>query len=188
MFMNNTVFGRISKLFSELGIDVSVGSDGAGEARAYAAGFDLVNAAFDSVFKNIYVQTADDTGLRMFLSLIDEKAEEDPEDSRTKIFNRFWQDGAFLDYDEFEEQFNQIAPEADFMLSGNFILISDFIKPVTPENLIRAGRFLKKYAPALSLVYLTGRGLSFESYDNLEMRWFELDEVNMPFHMLDGLE
>ena len=46
MFMNNTVFGRISKLFSELGIDVSVGSDGAGEARAYAAGFDLVNAAF----------------------------------------------------------------------------------------------------------------------------------------------
>lgn len=186
--MNNTVFGRISKLFSQLGINMTSGSENTGEARAYAAGFELVNTAFDNVFKNIYIQTADDTGLRMFLSLIDEKPQEDIEESRMKVMDRFMKDGAFLDYDEFEEQFNQIAPEADFMLSGNFILISDFVKPVTPENLIRAGRFLKKYAPALSFVYLTGRGLSFESYDNLEMRWFELDEVNMPFHMLDGLE
>lgn len=50
MFMNNTVFERISQLFSHLGIDVSAGSTGAGEARAYAAGFDFVNSAFDSCF------------------------------------------------------------------------------------------------------------------------------------------
>lgn len=186
--MNDTVFGRISKLFSQLGINMTSGSEDTGEVRAYAAGFELVNTAFDNIFKNIYVQTADDTGLRMFLSLIDEKPQEDIEESRMKVMNRFMRDGAFLDYYEFEEQFNQISPDADFMLSGNFILISDFVKPVTPENLIRAGRFLKKYAPALSFVYLTGSGLSYESFDSLEMRWFELDEVNMPFHLLDGLE
>ena len=159
MFMNNTVFERISQLFSHLGIDVSAGSTGAGEARAYAAGFDLVNSAFDSVFKNIYIQTAEDTGLRTFLS-----------------------------YEEFETQFRQIAPDAEIVFAGNLIAIRGFVNPVSPENLIRAGKFLKKYAPVFSMIYLAGGGLSYESFDNLEMRWFELDEVNMPFHMLDGLE
>lgn len=188
MFMNNTVFERISQLFSHLGIDVSAGSTGAGEARAYAAGFDLVNSAFDSVFKNIYIQTAEDTGLRMFLSLIDERYEEDIEESRMRVTERFMKDGAFLSYDEFETQFRQIAPDAEIVFADNLIAIRGFVNPVSPENLIRAGKFLKKYAPVFSMIYLAGGGLSYESFDNLEMRWFELDEVNMPFHMLDGLE
>lgn len=186
--MNNTVFGRISNLFSQLGIDISSGSAGAGEARAYAAGFDFVNSAFDNVLKNIYVQTADTAGLCMFLSLIDEKPEEDLEDSRIKIIERFLKDGALLSFEEFETQFNQIAPDAEIVFENNLIAIRDFIKPVSSENLIRAGRFLKKYAPAFSLIYLPGKGLSYENFDNLEMRWLELDEVNMPFYMLDGLE
>lgn len=186
--MNNTVFGRISALFSQLGKDMSPGSETAGEARAYAAGFDLVNSAFDTAFKNIYIQTADDAGIRMFLSLIDEKPEEDIESSRAKIMERFVKSSEFLSYEEFEAQFNLIAPDAEIVLSKNLIAIRGFINPVTSENLIRAGRFLKKYAPAFSMVYFAGRGLSFESFDNLEMRWFELDEVNMPFHLLDGLE
>lgn len=186
--MTDIIFNRISRLFSQLGIDVSSGSAGAGEARAYAAGFDFVNSAFDDVFENIFVQTSGSRGLRMFLNLIDEKYEADDEQNRRKIFNRFLHDGSFLDFNEFKEELIKTAPESEVFFNNGYIMIKNFIKPVTAENLIKAGRFYKKYIPVFSGLLIGGAGISFEYFDNLEMRWFEFDDVNMPVYILDSLE
>lgn len=186
--MNNTVFERILNLFEKLGIDISQGSNGAGEARAYSAGFDLVNSTLDSVFNNIYVQTADEKGQRMFLNLIDEKYEDDAENNRQKIMNRFLHDGSFFVYSEFKDELKKTAPESTVDYKNGTIIISNFINPVTLENLTKAGRFIKKHVPVFSYVSMNGEGISFEKFENLKMRWFEIDEINLPFHILDELE
>lgn len=186
--MNSEIYSRICALYARLGIDMANGSDGRGEAAALAAGFDVINSVLDDIMKNIFVQTADDKGLRMFLSLIHEKPAENADESRKTIADRLSNDCGYLSYSRFEAALRKIGSTGNIRTIGNSIIIPDLIDPLSRENLIQAGRFVRNYKPVFCSIRLVGSGIDFDTADSLEMPWYQMDEVNLPFNMLEQLQ
>jgi len=185
--MNNEIYGRICSLYAQLGIDMAAGSAGKGEAAALAAGFDILNSVLDDILKNIFVQTADKKGLGMYLSLINKKQADDCESSRNSIFERFSKDSGYMKYDDFIVALKQAGSTGDVYITGNSINIPDLAYPADKDSLINAGRFIKNYKPVFCSISFDGSGIDFNSIDSLDMHWYQLDEVNLPFYLLEQL-
>ncbi len=186
--MNNEIFSRIIKLFSTLGIDVSKGTDGRGEAAALSAGFGLISGLLDDMLNNIFVQTADGEGLKMLLSLINECHTDDIESDRQLILNRLSKGWGYLDYDEFVDVLSTVGPFAECDINGTYIYLTGVAYPASVDSMLDAGRFIKEYMPAVCTPSLAGDGIRYEYFDWLDMPWFQLDEVNLPFNLLDEME
>lgn len=185
--MNNEIYNRICSLYSQLGIDTASGSSGRGEAAALAAGFDIINSALDDILKNIFVQTADKKGLGMYLSLINEKQEDNCESSRNIIFNRFSKGSGYMKYDDFISALKQTGSKGNVYITGNSINIPDLAYPIDKDSLIKAGSFIKNYKPVFCHITFNGGGIDFNGIDRLDMPWYQLDDVNLPFYLLEQL-
>lgn len=174
-------------MYAQLGIDVQSGSEGKGEAAALSAGFDMLFEYLDWMFAECFVQTADDMGLELFLSLMDERKTTDKQADRLAVISRFSKCRDYIGYNDFIEALKKVSPEAECVIGKAKITLLHFVSADSPEKLIRAGRFIKEYVPVFCMVSFGGSGIAFNAFDLLDMPWFQLDEVNLPFYLLDEL-
>lgn len=171
-----------------LGIDTGSGTEGRGEAAAISAGFGLISELLDDMLNNIFVQTADGEGLKMLLSLINKGHSSDAEADRKLILNRFSKGWGYPDYDEFVKNLSRIGPFAECDINGTYIYITGAACPALADSMLEAGSFIKEYMPAVCTPSFAGNGIRYEYFDWLDMPWFQLDEVNLPFYLLDEMD
>ena len=182
--MSNEIFGRLESLMKSLMLSVESGSYARAEMKAYAAGLELAANKLDDVLKNFFADTADVSGLAMFLSLIGEKPAASQDESRRLITNAISAGRKALTKSEFDKIVS--ATGCTYSVSGNEIRLklgSAFNKSVL-EMIVK---LIKDHVPCSSALVPSGSGKSFSKWDGLGLRWFELDSLNMPFCIAEKL-
>lgn len=184
--MNSEIFKRLEGLMKSLMLSVEAGSYTRSEMKAYAAGLELAAQRLKSVFNDIFVDTASNYGLSMFLNLIGEKPADLPEESRElitravsaqkRIFKR-------SEYDEILASFGQ----ADCKILGSELRV-DFSGELSRQMLETLSLLRNKYLPCITELNPIGNnGQPFSKWDSLGLRWFELDGLNIDWFAMGKL-
>lgn len=182
--MNSEIFNRLEDLMKSLMLSVEEGSYTRAEMKAYSAGIELAAQRLEDVLKNLFADTADLSGLSMFLSLIGEKPAASEEKSRRIIIEAISAGRKAHTKSEFDKLLSSV--NCTYSVSGNEI------KPVFGSGFSRSvleaiAKIIKDHVPSSSIVYPAGSGRSFSEWDGLGMHWFEIDSLNIPFIIAEKL-
>lgn len=182
--MNSEIFSRLESLMKNLMLSVAEGSYTRAEMKAYAAGIELAAQKLEDVLKNLFADTADLSGLAMFLSLIGEKPAASQEESRLLITNAISAGRKALTKSEFNDIISSMGCSYGMLRNEIWLRIgTSFSK----DLLEKITKLIKYYIPSTSLLVTTGSGQTFSKWDGLGLRWFELDSLNLPFGVVERL-
>lgn len=182
--MNSEIFSRLESLMKNLSFSVEQGSFTRAEMKAYAAGIELASRKLKDVMKNLFADTADTSGLAMFLSLIGEKPAASQEESRRLIAEAISAGRRAHTKREFDNFLSSCG--LIYLFSGNELLIgskSSFSK----DMFYIIVKLINDYTPCTSVIVPNWKGLKFDEWDGFLFHWFELDGLNLPFNILDTL-
>lgn len=182
--MNSEIFSRLEGLMKSLALSVEEGSYTRAEMKAYAAGIELATQELEAVLKNLFADTASTGGLAMFLSLIGEKPAASQEASRRLITNAISAGRRALTKSEFDEILSSMG--CAYSVSGNEIFL-ELNSSFSRELLETVMKLIRDHVPCSSVLSPVGNGRRFDDWDNLALRWFELDGLNMPFYIAERL-
>ena len=182
--MNNEIFNRLESLMKSLMLSVEKGSYTRAEMKAYSAGIELAAQRFEEVLKNLFVDTADISGLAMFLSLIGEKPASSQEESRRMITNAISAGRSALKKSEFDKIISSMG--YTYSVSGNEIKAA-FGASFSRTVLESIAKLIRDYVPSSSVLAPNGSGRSFSEWGKLALRWFEIDAINLPFCVTEKL-
>ena len=182
--MNNEIFNRLVRLMQSLMLSVEKGSYTRAEMKAYSAGIELAAQRLEDILKNLFADTADLSGLAMFLSLIGEKPAATQKESRRIITEAISAGRKVHTRSDFDKRLSSMG--CSYSRSGNEIRLT-FKSGFGRSVLETISKFIKDYAPSTSMISPTGSGRGFSEWDALEMHWFEIDNLNIPFTIAEKL-
>lgn len=184
--MDNEILNRITRLYSELGLNMQSGSDDKGEAAAMACGLKLITQQLDRMMKNVFIQTADKEGIGMFLSLINKSRTDNQEADRESVLNSM-ACGGYLQKSDFENNAALISSRFEYNASDLLVQLKGLIAEKNYKSLKAASEFVKNYVPVCCNVDFAGSGMDFDAFDALGIYWFQLDDIDMPFYMIETI-
>lgn len=183
--MNNEIYSRLENLMKCLHMSAEEGTYTRAEMKAYAAGISLAAEKMENVFKNLFIDSASDSGLAMFLSMIGEKPSETQEGSRQKIIDCVSSHREIFSKSEFDEIISSYG-DVTYAVYGN-ILEFTFKTPFGRRTFEILSKLVSDIVPCTSIVCADGKGQNFEAWGDLELRWYELDGYGLSFYALDTL-
>lgn len=185
--MNSVIYDRLLNLFKNLGISVLDKSIQKAEIKGYAAGIELADKIMNDTYLNMFIDTANDTGLSMYLNLIDRKSEKTTEETRNAIITAFSDTKGFLKTGEFEKAIFDLGSSCDYTVENGVLLISSS-EVFNKEFLEKISYFFKNYAPVLFKMEFDGNGIPFDNWEALNINWYKFDSYNLPFSVIDTLK
>lgn len=183
--MNNEIYSRLENLMKCLHMSVEQGAYTRAEMKAYAAGIALAQEKMESVFKNLFIDSATDQGLSMFLSMIGENPSETQEASRQKIIDTVSSNKEIFSLSEFNEIVSSYG-DITYDVYGNVVEFS-FGIPFGREMLEILAKLASDIVPCTSIVCADGKGRSFKELEALALRWYEIDGFGLSFYALETL-
>ncbi len=141
----------------------------------------------NETYNNMFIDTADDVGLSMYLSLIDKTKQATTEETRKTIIDTFSDTNGVISASDFQNGLLILGNACKYNCSNGVLTISN-TDSVDRDFFIKLKYFMKNYAPTHLQIQFDGNGLSFEAFDNLFLSWRKLDEYNLPFSVIDTLK
>lgn len=184
--MNNAIYFRLESLMKKLGFSVSDGSFTKAEMKAYAAAISLAETKMAETLKNVFIDTADNFGLSMFLSMIGEKNASTDSESRKNIISAVSDKRGFYTKSYFESIIKTLGTTTKYIVGGN---VMDFSYE---GNLYRPrfddySKLLTDYNPCTAVLN-NKKGREWSSWDDASFRWYEINKFNIPFLTLDNMK
>ncbi len=180
----NSEFKRMKKLLSGIGIQFSERGFSTAEITAYALGLNMVREYFESISSEISMQGDTLNSLEKYVSLLDidinGKTAGQVKDSIIDVFSvRF---GAF-DKDEFYSKFALVG-------SGKLEITANGLtfRNVDYDDFYRLGRFIRGYVFPFTKTKCSGLGLSWWERDGSGLSFHQMDELLLPFGVIDTIE
>ena len=84
---SNEIFSRLEGLMKKLSMSSERGSYTRAEMKAYAAGIALAAENMERVLKNLFIDTAENDGIALFLSMINENPAQTESESKQLIID-----------------------------------------------------------------------------------------------------
>ncbi len=183
--MNDEIYSRLEGLMKSLGLSVNNGSFTKAEMKAYAAGIGLAQEKMKKAMNNVFIDTADEQGTAMFLSMVKEKPAVDTALSKAAVINAVADNPGIYSKSYFDAAVKENGG-ASYTMAGNVMQFScgsaDFrtllemlSKQITDVN-------------PCTVVINGNAGKHFDKWDAAALRWFELDRLELPFITLDGIK
>lgn len=184
--MNSKIYERLFALYKQLGAEPNDKSADKAELLGLCAGLELAENAMNKNLLDVFLDTAGERGLAMFLSEAGEAARETQAESKRAVTQAFSQGGHFLTCIELEEAVKALNEAARYSVqNGAFVLESGLFWG--REFLQKISDFAKDFAPAIYSLELGFDGVPFELWDDEELCWYELDALELPFSALDTI-
>ncbi len=183
--MNNEIYLRLENLMKRLGLSVSDGSFTKAEMKAYAAAISLAEEKMTETVENIFIDTAGELGLSMFLSMIGENPASDDAESRNRVISAVTDKRELYTKSYYDSIVASIGTGSSYTVSGNVMNFSykgDLYRPCFDEY----SKLLTVYNPC-TVVISNGNGYTFASWDQADFRWYETDSRSIPFITLDSM-
>lgn len=180
----NSEYKRMKNLLSGIGIQFGEKGFSTAEIAAYAFGLGVVRDYMDSISSEIFMQGDTLNSLEKYVSLLDidinGKTAGQVKDSIIDALSaRF---GAF-GKDEFYSEFALVG-------SGELEITADGLtfRNVDYDDFYRLGRFIRGYVLPFIKTKCSGLGLSWWERDGSGLSFHQMDELLLPFGIIDTIE
>ena len=183
--MNNQIFSRLCNLMQGLGFGAQAGDITTAEMRAYAAGLSMVDELIQSAFANAFIDTADEYGISMLLSLLDIKPGPTRQQTRQNIINSMKKGFKIPSLLEFTSRIGS----RNFSLDSSGDKYKIRLNPINYEKATfpKFGKVIKADMPVYERIFTTGLVFNFELLDSLGLNWFEIDDAALPFYAWNAI-
>ena len=178
--MNNRIFSRLCNLMQGLGFNAGAGEITTAEMRAYAAGLSAVDELIQSAFDNSFIETADEYGLSMLLSLLNMEPGETPQQSREKIIEAMSRGFELLEMNDIQSgvlangyTLNRESPKYTFSINS---------QEYSKEAFKALERIIDVDFPSFERLYRSSGYCDFDELDGFGLSWFEIDDARLPFY------
>ena len=173
---------------SKLGLSVDEGTFTNAEMKAYAAAISLADEKMTEILKNVFISTAENPGIAMFLSMIGENPVSSAAQSKLNIISAVSDNRSIYTRSKYDSIVKAIgtANQSSYTVSGN---IMDFAYGgnVNRPRFDDYSRLITDYNPC-TVVINNNSGRTFSSLDTAAFRWFEIDRRSIPFETLDNMK
>lgn len=183
--MNNEILLRLTGLMEKLGFNCGSGTFTKAEMCAYAAGISLVKSTLDSGFDEIFTDTMKNKGFLMYCDLLGIENTGDEQEMKDKIISRLSDKCYPLSNSEYNSAINSTEGYSELYTPNKGKCF--MIQPVNKKTLSAFSYLMKNYFPAYRYFEASGQGLSFDFAENLQLRWYEIEELDIPFKIWNTL-
>lgn len=187
--MDSEILNRLKKLMKALGLSVAEGSYTMAELKAYTAALELAFSKMEEMHKSLFIDTAEGTGLALFLSMVGKSYTGSIEQARQAVIEQVTQNiGKFM-LSDFESRLNTLfggflPPE--YEVNGNVVTVK-YVGVLDDTYMRYVSEFYNNDLPCFCMLSMDASGLPFFYLDSFELRWFELDALELPFYILESL-
>lgn len=185
--MNSEIYNRLLNLFKTLGFSPLDKSVENAELKGYAAGIAFAEKIMNDTYNNMFVDTADDVGLSMYLGLINKTKKTTTEETRKTIIDAISDTNGVISISDFQNAILSLGTACKYNCSNGVLTISN-ADTIDRDYFDKLGYFIKNYAPTHLQIKFDGNGLTFEMFDKLYLRWRKLDGYGLPFSVIDTLK
>ena len=182
--MNNAVYSRLLALFQTVGLGGEAGDIRRGEVRAYAAAVSKAQEAAQKALSEVFTDTMGEDGLRLYCDLLNIEPGGTQEETKEKIISRLSKGPYIMGKNEFD---SACANTPGYNISSDLEGEKITVNPVNKETLGGLSNLVNNYYPATYIPNITGSGITFNSFDALDYRWYELDALELPFYLWEKL-
>lgn len=183
--MNNESFSRLLGLMEKLGLSVESGTFNRAECAAYARAVCIACDEMESTMKNLFIDSAETQGLALFLSLIGRSPAETEEKSKELVIESVSEEFGTRRLSDFENALANLGNGFGYEGNGCGLMIKRGEASGT-EFAEKFSDFITDYAPGFSRVEIDGTSTDLGTREAANLRWFELDALNLPFSVLDN--
>ncbi len=183
--MNNQIFSRLCNLMQGLGFNMQAGDITKAEMRAYAAGLSMVDELIEKALRNAFIDTADDYGLSMLLSLTRLSPAETDEETRHRIVDSFSEGYYYTSISGITTRFFQNDHGFVSSYPDRRIILYYYGDSNNKKRFAKLEKIIDECLPAYMRVKNASGDLNFDSFDAFELTWFDIDEANLPFYGWD---
>lgn len=187
--MSSSIFARLEALIKKLGLSAEAGTFTRAELKAYAAGISLAEKAIENALKNVFIDTADNTGLALFLSMISEKPKQTEELSKSAVIDAVSDVGAIYAKDKFDSYLRIMLScgPTPYVINGNSMDFN-YIGIKNKGMLEEYSKLINDFNPCTVYVDNNGTGLHFYEWNIANLRWFEIDSFSVPFLTIEKID
>lgn len=175
--MNSETENRLVNLWQQCSFSTEEGSISYALLRAYCCALELAESELDSVFADLFEDSASVRGTAMLYELMNAgvNAAEGSEyfSSTPKMLTK-------RDFEAAAGIFDYSAESRAFTFSYSGTLTLQTIESIS--------RFITNYLPVYIAVSADGGGLTFDEFESLGLFWFQLDRAALPFSVTDSLK
>ncbi len=178
--MNNQIFSRLCSLMQGLGFTAQEEEITTAEMRAYAAGLSMIDELLEKAFRNSFIDTADEYGISMLLSLLELQSYETLQQDRENIIRRMSEGFELMQLGQILGSFFLLYYTFDANGEKYRFHISDL--GYTRESFRNLRKLLDIVMPVYERIYSSGNYQTFAQLDSVGLRWHEIDEARLPFY------
>lgn len=184
--MNNEIFLRLNGLMKNLGFAMQEGGSEKAEIAGYAAAISLADRFLSNLLDNLFIDTMSQKGISMYSELLNLEKAENEDAAKQNIVSRMAGNYHQLTLDEFKSgvQLSESFSVSD-IASGQIILQ---INSLSREAIKNIAYIIKNYFPVHIKLSADGSGLSWDEFEELNLRWYESDGYELSFGFLDSLK
>lgn len=182
--MSNTVYDRLTSLFQSVGLDGAENSVQRAELNAYCCALSLLQNEAEQALSDVFIDTMSERGLLLYCDLLNIQSGNTPEETKEKILNRL-ADGFFTaSLDDYRNAEKNVPGLNCNYYTGYEAATLD---PVNKESIAGLSDFMQNYCPVFFSPEFMGGGLTFDSLDSLDYRWYQTDRLAFTFYLWERL-
>ncbi|MDE6124483.1 MAG: hypothetical protein K2G22_04545 [Eubacterium sp.] len=172
----------------KLSMSAEQGSYTRAEMKAYAAGIALAAENMEKVLKNLFIDTAENDGLALFLSMINENPANTADESRQLIIDSVSKQMQIYKKSEFDSLVASLGifGESTYVTDGNIITLY-YTGLIGMPCFKDVSDLCANHIPCFTQISMGSEGIEFLAWDKLALPWFKLDSVKLPFYVLDSM-
>lgn len=182
--MNDSIYGRLLSLFQTVGLGGEAGDKERAEVKAYAAAASAALEGAEQALSEVFADTMSEKGILMYCDLLNIESGSTPQETKEKIIDRLSQGFYLIGAQEFRDMENN-TPGYNYTVEILHEKVN--ISPVSRETLQGFSELFNNYYPAFFTPEFTGTGLTFDLLESLGYRWFEIEELDLPFYVWEKL-
>jgi len=185
---SNEIFSRLEGLMKKLSMSSERGSYTRAEMKAYAAGIALAAENMERVLKNLFIDTDENDGIALFLSMINENPAQTESESKQLIIDTVSNQMQIYKKSEFDSLVASLGVfgESTYITDDNIITL--YYTGLVDMLCFKDGSDLcANHIPCFSQISMASEGVQFFVWEKLALPWFKLDSVKLPFYVLDSM-
>lgn len=182
--MSSTVYDRLTALMQSVGVDGEEGSVQYAEIAAYCSAISLAQNTAEQVLSDVFVDTMGEKGMQMYCDLLNIQAGETAEETKEKIIERLSGGFSAISLDDYRNaEKNVPGLSSEYYTEYETVTIN----PVSKESLSGLSDFMQNYCPVFFSPEFLGSGITFDSLDSLDYRWYETDRLALSFDIWERI-
>lgn len=166
---------RINKLLADMGIDI-YGVYTYAEIFGYCAGIELVKNKIDNIVKYIFINLQDNDDLSYYKAFVKSA------NTKESIMKRLGESYGYYGTQDLIDSFFELH-ESFVDITADGVIFDD----VDPAYYPVLGAIATGRIPEFVKTRYAGNGKSFDEWDLWGRSWIELDNMGLPFDIIDTL-